>query len=418
MGNAKETFFQKLKADFYKNQSASVIYQFINQENERLYEQTKREKKPKKHSSTIQILEHLEKLSAQEESPVEYIVNLLRILKARPQLYQDSTPCEGSSSPRSSASAPQLLYALLCVCLGQPDGSSPMPAARTCSPVPSKSRIHKLLEQTLLLLEKQDSVVLRNLANSTYLREPYETLTTLTERILECATCVEVKTYFYDAGSPYNAEDYGPTDDTQASRKSKTPSKKEKPRKVDKTLGILDAYCERSGLSLFQSAHEPTMDDCEKLFELLAEEKNTQILVPLRIDGRTGCALYIVGRDYFEDSSLSSGKNNPNSCAYGILRQSTEPPIGYMLLDKFNPYWSIKPAIAEYELEQSLALAELSTRNWPLPPGTPEIFSFYGQQFAITESEISETKRNLASKYEEFLSTPPMKQARRPPRFR
>ena len=259
---------------------------------------------------------------------------------------------------------------------------------------------------------------MHNLDASPYVQEPYDSLKLLTERILECATYVEVKTYFYDAGSPYNAEDYGPTGDTPASRKSKSFSKKEKPRKVDKTLGILDAYCERSGLSLFQSAHEPTMEDCEKLFELLAEGENTQILIPLRIDGRTGCALYIIGKDYFQDFSPRSGKNNRNSCAYGILSQSMESPIGYVLLDCFDPYQSIEEALPAYELERSSALAELSMRNRLLPPGTPEIFSSYGQQFAITESELAETKRNLDLEFEDFLSAPTGKQAHLPPYFR
>lgn len=142
------------------------------------------------------------------------------------------------------------------------------------------------------------------------------------------------------------------------------------------------------------------MAECETLFELLVEGDNTQILIPLRIDGLTGCALYIMGRDYFEDLQ-SSRQSTPYACAYGILRPSTDSPIGHVLLDFFNPDLSIEEALADYELEKSDALAELSSLNQYLPAGSPESFSVYG--YGITERERAEAKKNLDFEFKKFL---------------
>lgn len=84
METAKDAFYHKLQNDYRLVGTDSVIYRFIQEEQERLYQQFKNGSPAQKGSSLIQLRLHFDALTAGKESPMEYIENLLHILSSRP----------------------------------------------------------------------------------------------------------------------------------------------------------------------------------------------------------------------------------------------------------------------------------------------------------------------------------------------
>lgn len=399
MGEAKDTFYRRLQHDYRLLGTDSVIYRFIQEEQERLYRQFRPGSSVKKGSSLIQLRLHFDALAAGRETPVEYIANLLRILSGRPVLYQD---CAGTD--------PRGLLATLAA-TGLRDGDEAV------SVHGSRRHMQECLSELVRRFDRQDADVYRRYAESNYAQPPYEALRELTHAILRCAAHVEVKAFFYDAGYPLNDNSYGNIPEKNGGRKPRRQSaggdnaatdagRGRKPR-VDKTLSLLDAYCAAGHLSLFHSGAEASLEDCKRLYELLVQGDNEKVLVPLRVDSRTGCALYIVGRNFYANmyagietmKRAKNYRNSHNACAYGILQLDSttdDLPLGYTLSDWFDAYTSLEEAIVQYENVCIDTLAEIREDNEELPPGSPAVFAIYRKS---TIPEV--TPKELAMAYEE-----------------
>lgn len=417
METAKDTFYHKLQNDYRVLGTDSVIYHFIQEEQERLYQQYKNGSPAKKGSNLIQLRFHFDALTAGKESPMEYIVNLLHILNSRPILYQNDT----------ERNALELLIPFASTGLGSQDIDT---SGRNLSENATSSGISKrqLQERLIELARRFDQKlpdIYRNFAGSIYTQEPYHALEDITRALCSNAIHVEVKAFFYDAGYRLNDKSYGyiresDADENHQCRKRVCDSKVKKtgqgrkPR-IDKTLSLLDAYCQSNRLSLFHSGPNVSLEDCRKLFALLSNEGNRDVLVPLLVDSRTGCALYIVGKNFYADFYAHCGtadmirdfQRSDTSCAYGILRFTRNSPsgdfvLGYTLSDWFDEYVSLEEAIVQYENECSSVLLEISeTYNQTFPPGCPEIFQIYSRPAIpeITPSELAMAHEEEQAEY-------------------
>lgn len=421
METAKDTFYRKLQNDYRLWGTDSVIYRFIQEEQERLYRQFRNGSPAKRGSSLIQLRLHFDALTAGKETPMEYIVNLLHILKSRPVLYQDCTQTEST----------ELLIPFVTIGLGRLNKNT-AEENLTEDAVPghiSKHRLQEYLTELTRYFDQNNPEVFQNFEESIYTHSPYNALETLTCAIFGSAVHVEVKAFFYDAGYRLNGKNYGDIQEPDRNRKlqhqghvcndrTKKAGQGRKPR-VDKTLSLLDAYCSRNRLSLFHSGLNASLEDCRKLFTLLSDAGNRDALVPLYVDSRTGCALYIVGKNFYENFYRHCGTENmvreyrqsKNTCAYGILRFTKDSPsgdfvLGYTLSDWFDEYVSLEEAIVQYENECSSVLVEISeTYNQTLPSGCPEVFQIYGSPVIpeITPLELAAARTEEQSEYEAYL---------------
>lgn len=416
METAKDAFYHKLQNDYRLLGTDSVIYRFIQEEQERLYQQYQSSSPAKKGSSLIQLRLHFDALTAAKETPMEYIENLLHILSSRPVLYQNSTETD----------ALELLVPFAAIGLGDTERNLP---GNTSSGSISKRQLQEYLTELTRWFDQKLPDIYRNYAESIYTREPYHALRDITRAICSNAIHVEVKAFFYDAGYRLSDKCYGDIREADAGEKHqcqkrvcdskvKKAGQGRNPR-VDKTLSLLDTYCQSNRLSLFHSGPNASLEDCRKLFTLLSNEGNRNVLVPLLVDSRTGCALYIVGKNFYEDFYRHCGtadmvrdyQRSDSACAYGILRFTKDSPsgdfvLGYTLSDWFDEYASLEEAITEYENECSSILVEISeSYNQTLPAGSPEVFQVYSRPAVpeVTPMELAAAREEEQAEYMAYI---------------
>lgn len=417
MESIKELFYQALQDDYRASRpkSDSVIYQFLKKERERQLRQFQALSSQKKASIKLkepklpypaQLQNHFEALLAGTETPEQYISNLFCILgKGR-------IPCQEASGKTISILDDLLERETDPECLGLP-------------------RLKKLKELAARL-ESGNTDFLEKVSKTSYAQKPYQELRILTEGLLDCATKKSVKDFFYDAGYPYREtepdEEYG-TLKNVSYREKQNPSasftkrqanaKNKREPRVDKTLNLLAAYNERHPGRLFQA---PTVskEDCEKLFRQLFRGNNQEVLVPLRVDPLTGCALYIIGKSYYEPfyeeaSGLKKErfKKSPGACAYGILKliddSWTGASVGYLLSDWFNFYGekginNIDEALDAYKDACQATENDLKDYNQTLPPGCPSVLLQFSHSVPkrLTPDELEMARLAEQKEFEEF----------------
>lgn len=125
-----------------------------------------------------------------------------------------------------------------------------------------------------------------------------EDLAQLQEELLSRLLKLDIQTFLYDVGYPLN-------------RKM---DHEYKSRKKDRTMDMLDAYCEENHIYFgnqktsestqrVNGLSEKQMTFCmEKYRELKADEENDSIVLPVLIDSFTGAGIYIMGKSYFPDA--------------------------------------------------------------------------------------------------------------------
>ncbi len=392
MGIARETFYSSLLTDYNRNDSNSVIYRDITKEHDKLVQQALDNPNPTsiKMSSIIQIKYHWALLMKKKGSPENYLKNLLRILQARPVLYRDTTV------------STSLSFMIELIQTGLDLNKT---EADHLEHTKNKKKIQAKLTELVSFLESNDinirNEILSRFEKNHYFNPPYQSLALITEEIVNRATNVEIKAFFYDAGYSLTDYQYGNLSKKPeaVSMKNRADSKKSARNKIDKTLRLMDIFCEQNGYSLFSPNTFPSIEECKTMFSLLKNSDNHNVLIPLRIDPRTGCALYIVGRSFYEClytdketfSKTKAFKENNDACAYGILslyepfdnssvawKIHPDHSIGYMLTGYFDEYSSFEEAFSAYEDDCSDSLLELSeTYNQTFPIGYPPIFKQY-----------------------------------------
>lgn len=225
----------------------------------------------------------------------------------------------------------------------------------------------------------------------------------LLKRTLE----IDAKTFMYDAGFPLSAE----RDETIA------------PRKKDRLLEMLDAYCRENRLLLqrkafagqdpygAQSLSGEQKRRIEAFYRSLKKSpKNERIFIPIRIDPCTGAGLYITGKEYYEHIP-SLYKSIKGSCCYALFCLEDIPPEdGWIFLQ----YSAENEGIYDFpNLDEALSWYTAKCRengfsyfrevNGPVPADCPEELRAYFQSgqaqdiWAVGELSVSKEEIEAAT---------------------
>lgn len=271
MGRIRDEFYRNIQTDYRLFESDSVIFQFFREEHERMYRQFLEKKRngPAPGSYLLRLREQTELLREGKEASETFVRQLFLILNGRRALYQDSL---------GTGSAPgDFLKPLAAVCLGVEEEQL-------------SGRMQRCIGELAKAWEKEEDWerarggIRERLERSPFAAPPCGELLEIAETVMERATHMEIREFFYDAGYPLTSE-----------------GKKTRGRRMDKTLCLLEAYCEKKGYALFDDRRKLRDADCGTFFNGLNRGiARRDIFFPLKVDARTGCGLYIIGRDLYQ----------------------------------------------------------------------------------------------------------------------
>ena len=395
MGGIRDDFYRSIRTDYRLFESDSVIFRFFREEQERLYRQFLEKKKngtaDAQGSYLFRLQEHMELLREGKEAPEAFVRQLFLILNGRRALYQDSLGTENDPG--------DFLRPLLAVCLGTEEKEL-------------QGRMQRYIRELAESWEKESEAIGERLRESPFAEPPWELLSELGETVLERAAHMEIRAFFYDAGYPLTEE-----------------RKKNRARRMDKTLCLLEAYCGEKGYALFDDRKRFSDGECEAFFRgLNREDGRRDMFFPLKVDSRTGCALYIIGRSLYQGNHpgypekkeilrkeerkpgrgmrAGKGKRPERVCCYGVLRASTDVQAGTVgyVLDDGDAFGSLEVACNAYQEACDEAWEEICENfRRSMPPDCPQVFrDYFRSGYGADPEEIAaarqETEREFRRK--------------------
>ncbi len=433
MGRIREDFYRKIQMDYRLFESDSVIFQFFREEHERMYRQFLEKKKDEslqaQGSYLLRLQEQRELLQEGKESPEVFVRQLFLILNGRRALYQDSLGTENTPG--------DFLKPLIAVCLGVEEKEL-------------RGRMQRYIGELTISWEKEEEKIRERLNQSSFAMPPCGQLLEIAETVMERATHMEIREFFYDAGYPLTEE-----------------GKKIPARRMDKMLCLLEAYCEKKGYALFDDRKRFSNKDCDILINgLNGGVSRKDIFFPLKVDARTGCALYIIGRDLYQRNypldpereergrdmdrevnvwgegrtenvhgmdrtgnawsaektgnvrgadrvgiSRSAGGGQESVrrarpervCCYGVLRMSTDVEAGTVgyVLDDGDAYGSLELAQNAYREACDEAWEEICENfRRRMPPGCPQAFrEHFRSGYGADPEEITEIRQETEREF-------------------
>lgn len=226
------------------------------------------------------------------------------------------------------------------------------------------------------------------------LRDGRSYLLELTRQALTCAVHQEVKQFFYDRG--FAAAEPAKTKKGRAAN-SAPEGGGEAPRvKAGKTLTLLDRWAERYGSWPVREAGPAGApagaEQCEQVYAVLLQSGREDVLFPLRVDPATGCALYIVGKQYYRQwygrdpdprrraQALRMLARSQKCCCYAVLSLDRSGGAagrpGFLLDDTgFDYIPSAQTALEDFLLFCEDAAQELAEALQGLPPAAFAAFA-------------------------------------------
>lgn len=227
----------------------------------------------------------------------------------------------------------------------------------------------------------------------------------LLDRILQS----DARTFLYDAGYPIN--------------KGTVCHPQKAPRKKDRTMDMLNAYCMENGISLYQSLPgsssftiggwtEERKERCEQLYQRLKGFGGEALILPVEIDPLTGAGLYIIGKEHFPKELYS--KINGACCYVCFYLNMLELSKQFISLqwgsDKMDGTIlelcgcpSLEEALSWYfHTVRENAFEFFKDTNWDMPKACPDEFKcyFYGEkQLAeepLSEEELLEVRKEFS----------------------
>lgn len=229
-----------------------------------------------------------------------------------------------------------------------------------------------------------------------------EELDKLRRMVLDAAVMRDAWAFLYDAGFSPKQPDEHPA------------------RKKDRMLEMLDNWCDETGRSLRQGG---TSGSCEltgaerqawnRMFLLLQNmKKPVKVILPVRVDPRTGVGLYLVGAQYLSDEVQQRLKQN---CIFMCLGPSYFPDMEKFKSDDINekiynefhlymgPLMDDKAydvtlesgeRMLSFVLNSPLAYDFFYDQNAAAPPGTPKMLLDYFQSVQReSDQELAEEGR-------------------------
>lgn len=340
-------------------------------------------------------------------TPEAYTQELLGILCRRRQLYQPGyetangdwlSPAHlvaplvwaalGLDTPaRLNRSRLQAQLETLCRQLGANDAET---AARLHAALAGNALGRALTALCSRVEEKYQSALRRQAKD---LPDGRSYLLELTRQALTCAVHQDVKQFFYDRGVTA-AE---PAKAKKRRAANGAPEGGETARvKTGKTLALLDRWVERYGSwperEQGLAAAPVGAEQCEQVYKVLLQSGREDVLFPLRVDSVTGCALYIVGKQYYRQwyrrdpdprrraQALRMLERRQKCCCYAVLSLDrsggADGRPGFLLDDTgFDYFPTAQVAMDEFKLFCEDAAEELLQALRGLPPAAFAAFS-------------------------------------------
>ncbi len=390
MGRIRDEFYRNIQTDYRLFESDSVIFQFFREEHERMYRQFLEKKRngPAQGSYLLRLREQTELLREGKEAPETFVRQLFLILNGRRALYQDSL---------GTGSAPgDFLKPLAAVCLGVEEAQL-------------SGRMQRCIGELAKAWEKEEDWerarggIRERLERSPFAAPHCGELLEIAETVMERATHMEIREFFYDAGYPLTSE-----------------GKRTRARRMDKTLCLLEAYCERKGYALFDDRRKLRDADCGTFFNGLNRgTARRDIFFPLKVDARTGCGLYIIGRDLYQRNyrplypereargrGMERGRKKARPeriCCYGVLRMSTDVEAGTVgyVLDDGDAFGSLELAQNAYREACDEAWEEICENfRRRMPPDCPQVFrEHFRSGYGADPEEIAEIRQETEREF-------------------
>ena len=220
------------------------------------------------------------------------------------------------------------------------------------------------------------------------------TLRKITSEIQDMILKQDINTFLYDAGFETSQE------------------KPSTSRKKDRSMDMLDAFCEEEGISLFgqQAAalsktknpfNEQYMEDCDRLLQLLNEKKRNHVFLPVMVDPATGVGIYIIGRAHFK-GNIETQRKIKNCCGYGLVSfTGVDDENGMVFSIDMDVYDISNLKEAKEWLETSArpdAFEQYQDYNKTLPNGAPKVFQSYFSTSNLWEEHDFETEKEITRK--------------------
>lgn len=411
--NARDEFYKALGDDLTLYGKKSVLYQYLDEEQEKRAAAGDRKDIGKARSYQLRIRFYRRQLKAGELSPEEYLKLLCEILIQKPQFGRQCGKPEKSLESRriigyTSLDPQPLLREMTDIALGEEKAG--------------KKAAGQNMEKVYDILRMQQGEAYRNvtgrLGKRGYWQPPFTKLMRLTDAVLDVAVAYDIREFFFDTAVE-KEEGYSVAKRQKRYGDERNGSRAER---TDKSLKLIDFYCRKKGKTLFGSGSgegagaEPKDMMCDALYRKLLEGGNEEVFVPLLVDRATGCGIYLIGRAYFEDSYAEmpgKRKTKEDSCAYGVMFLDNDYGegirTGYHINNEFGEFPDYNSARFKgdwsYEKTRQEAEDTMKEINGQAPDGVPEEFRKYFEDGTDEEAEElrEEIRKELAARERELL---------------
>lgn len=391
--DARDEFYRILSEDLTLYGKRSVLYQYLEQEQERKAAEGDPRELMKARSFQLRIRYYKRQLKTGALPPEAYLKFLLGILLQKPQFGRPCRRPDKSLESRKivgyNSEDPQpLIQSFLRTAFGQEvtkDRRRPLPEIRLA---------YELLDAGK---GAEYERMIERLEERGILKPPCTELQALTDAVLDVALAYDIREFFFGTAVE-QMEGY-----SVSKRKKKPGGSAERSRAVrtDKSLKLLDFYCREKGKTLFGAGADnaaPGDMECDALYRELLKSGNEKVFVPLLMDPATGCGICIIGKVYFMGNYSEEPwkyQKITNCCAYGVLFLNDDygydVRMGYDIGNEFGQFPDFNSARFDGDLcyEKVRLEAEESIReaNGKLPQGVSMKFRRYFPEEREPEEE-------------------------------
>lgn len=239
----------------------------------------------------------------------------------------------------------------------------------------------------------------------------------LSEMFMYEALVQEAKAYLYDVGFSVNR------------------NRNSRPRKIDRSMQMIDSYFERKDSAYFLQGYDPnrshindldreTIAETERLFSAMdLDPEFDSVVVPVLIDPETGAGLYIYGMESYEDDTpvyldnqeIKRRAMNGHHCFYtifeywGSYRETDDSDYapGNLIYRQYvsnegsrhekTGYIDLSDALHDYKRVIRDRVSDMFMYNEHMPKDCPERFRKYFPQEMPYEEPSELNKERMAS---------------------
>lgn len=408
--NARDEFYRVLGDDLTLYGNKSVLYQYLDGEQEKRASSGDGRDPGKSRSYQLRIRFYRNELRAGELSPEEYWKLLLEILIQKPQFGKRCGKQEKSLESKrmigySSEDPQPLLSEITGIALGEEKTEKRTGLAQ------NMKKVYDILSAGCGEAYRN---VTERMEKQGFWQPPYAKLMKLTDAVLDVAVAYDIREFFFDTAVE-RQEGYSVV---KRRRERESEGISSRAERTDKSLKLIDDYCRKKGKTLFGSGQaggaEPKDMVCDALYRKLLEGGNEEVFVPLLVDRTTGCGIYLLGRAYFEENCGARGKRRAvqNSCAYGVMFLDNDYgegiKTGYHINNEFGEFPDYNSARfkGDWSYEKARQDAEDTIRetNGKVPDSVPVEFRKYFEDDTDAEAEElrEEIRRELTVREREL----------------